>query len=276
MSTLWLVAALGLAPVPPAFAQYRQDVPDVLPEPPTPPSPELVVGNAFRSAYARAGAPRMVLFWNREFDDEVASAYEDRTRITAKSQETETELEETSESDLGSSRLRERDQAGKFTADIVSGTKRVVKERPALAERSDWRLEQAFRRELANNGVRLVDRSVAMRTMSVGKGLSGQANVQEAEAAAMVATTDLILEVLQTKDSAAPMGLSFRIDVKDLRSGSVLANLISTGRLMDRGPGRFVASASGFQRAAPPAMTLDSVGQQLALETMAALADAWQ
>ena len=260
----------------PADAQYREGIPNTLSPPPAGPDPRMLVSDAFRATYASRSSPRVVLLWNRAFSDEVASTYEDRTRITARNLEKESEIEEESASDLGSSKLRERNQLGKSVVDIVSGAKRVESKRPSLSERSDWRVEQAFRSMLIQNGMNFADRSILMRTTAARKSVGNMPNVQEVEAQALMEKANLILEVLQTEDPAAPMGLSFRIDVKDLRSGNVLANIISTGRPMPRAHGGFVATNRGFRRPGPAPVTLETLGQQLAVETMAALADYWR
>lgn len=276
MRTVLIVCGCALlACAAPAAAQYREGVPNTLAPRPTEPDPRTIVSNVFRAAYASRSSPRVVLLWNRAFSDEVASSYEDRTRITSRNLEKESELEEQSASDLGTSKLRERNQLDKSVVDIVSGAKRVETKRPALAERSDWRIEQAFRRMLVDNGMNFGDRSILMRMMAVRNGVGALPNVQEVEAKALSEKANLILEVLQTEDSTAPMGLSFRIDVKDMQSGSILANIISTGRPMPRARGGFVATNRGFQRPGPPPLTLETLGEQLAIETMAALADHW-
>lgn len=259
-----------------AEAQYRAEVPGVLPPAAQPPSPHEVVGSAFRDSYIRRGSPRVALFWNRSFDDEVSSAYEDRTRITSRRTNTKTGFEEASQSDLGSVSNVEENEFESGTIDIVSGSKRAERARPSLVERSDWRLEQAFQRELAANGIRFVDRGLAMRKVALEATRVDVRNVQEVEATAVAASADLILEVLQTNDAGAAIGLSFRIDVKDFASSTVVASVISAGRPMSTGPGRFVATSRGFKREGPPPLSLEAVGKQLALETMAALADSWR
>ena len=83
-----LTGAVSLMLLAPAQAQYRTGVPDVL----TPPAaqvmedPNKAVRSEFRRAYAQNKRPRIVVFWNRKFTDEVASQYEEYERNRSTSQ----------------------------------------------------------------------------------------------------------------------------------------------------------------------------------------------
>lgn len=255
-----------------AEAQLRAGQPAVLPSPPPAADPSIATFAQFRAVYAAAGAPRMVIFWNRAFDDEVASEYEHR--------QSEHEVESTTSNGrvqitrrpsrdvmrVEADNLRERD----FEA--VSGTSRVkpVPRAHVGNEATDWQLEEAFAGTMQDGGAAVVDRTMALRLAGLAMGAGERANVQELETAGMSEFADLIVEVLQSFDSRAPGGVSFRVLVRDLRNARTVASFVSAGRP----PARrmpYVAGPSGFVRASAPEPGPSQIGEQLALETMQAL-----
>jgi hypothetical protein len=265
---LYLLAA-ALVAAAPAAAQYRADVPAVLTPPPPPASPLAMASRAFRERYARQGSPRIILFWNRVLSDEVQSQYADRVSVTTTSREAAV-AGPVGWTGYGTA-------AGRVETLDAAATKERIREgsRDSMAEAADWRVETAFNRAFIDNGARFVDRSVAIRATAHGRRLGATPNVQDIEMSALVGKADLMMEVLQTPDSRSPVGYGFRVEVKDVRTGRILATATSNGDGLQQGPGAMVATRHGFVRSAPAAISLEDVGEALAADVMGSLSARW-
>ena len=264
-----LTMAIALGGAVPAAAQYRAGVPDVLAPAPEPGSPMMAAAHHFRASYAKHGSPRIILFWNRVLSDEVQSQYADRVSAVSTSRAGAVE------GPVGYAAYGAA--AGRVDTFDAAATKERVREgqRDSMAESADWKVENAFNRAFIDNGARFVDRSVAMRVTAHGKKLGATPNVQDIETGALVGKADLMMEVLQTPDPDSPVGYSFRAQVKDVRSGRILANAVNNGDGIAHGPGPIVATSHGFVRSAPADVTLEDVGEALAADVMSALSARW-
>jgi hypothetical protein len=214
----------------------------------------------------------MVIFWNRAFDDEVASEYEDRQSEHEVESTTSNSLVETTRGPVGDAVRSEGGNVRERGFEAVSGTKRVrAPSRGHIGnEAVDWQLEQAFAGTMQDGGAAVVDRTMALRLAGLAMGAGERANVQELETAGMSEFADLIVEVLQSPDGRAPGGVSFRVLVRDLRNARTVASFVSAGRPpVRRMP--YVAGPTGFVRASAPEPGPSQIGEQLALETMQAL-----
>jgi len=269
MSARFLALLAALGGVTPAAAQYRAGVPDVLIPAPEPGSTLAAAARRFRAGYSKHGSPRIILFWNRVLSDEVQSQYADRVSAVSTSRAGAVE------GPVGYAAYGSA--AGRVDTLDASTTRERVREgqRDSMAESDDWKVENAFNRAFIGNGARFVDRSVAMRVTAHGRKLGATPNLQDIETGALVGKADLMMEVLQTPDPDSPVGYSFRAQVKDVRSGRILANAVSNGSAIAHGPGPMVATSRGFERAAPAAVTLEDVGEALAAEVMGALSARW-
>lgn len=209
--------------------------------------------DAFAAAYARAGRPRVALWWNRGLSDRVASETREVQRITAQAN-------------------REGTWAG-ITASRGTEVARESERRSTLAERDLFQVETEFTRRLLDAGVQVVDRATIVR-LAAGKDAQAPApqNTQALEMAALAGHADLFLEVLLSADPAAPLGWGFRTNLKAVKSGQVLgtAYLDAMPELPPAGRGTYVARAGGYDLVpAPPAkVTVQAIGDALALQTM--------
>ncbi|MET0372134.1 MAG: hypothetical protein ABW039_12260 [Sphingobium sp.] len=285
-----MIAGLGAMLVAtPAMAQYRDGQPpmsgpgnnmragepETLAPPPPPADPALGAMSRFGYAYARAKSPRIVVFWNREFTDEVASKYEHYTRIDSAA----VGVAASQSVAVGGFGIAAGASQGAAmsasSTEIRSGVDRVGTSQRAsnYAETIDFDIEQAFQGTLSQSGARLVDRTSIMRTTGLAQGAGQEANVQGLETSAILNKADIVLEVVQMADSRKERGIAYRIIARNVRSGKVLARLSSDGEPPAR-PMPLVAGPNGFVRAVQPAATPSDVGRQLAVETMGALASA--
>lgn len=259
-----LVALLGWSG---ANAQYRDGLPTVLTPPPrfAAPDPSGVLAG-FADAYQRHGAPRMIIFWNRALGDSTTASYE---------------LRSDSRSDThGSEDLTLYANGRTITRDSTTeGSSRVGlhrtddARRDGLAERADWHAEEGFNRAMLANGVRLIDRTMAIRATAAG--LPGKTDAVVTESAALAGKADLLVEILQTPDASAPSGYAFRVDVKDVHSGALFASFVTRGD-PPQGPRRFVAGMRGYERERPRLPGIGTVGAQVGREMLAALITHWR
>lgn len=254
---------------------YRSDLPPVL-------APESTIDHAattqaqraaFRAAYQRAGRPRVVIFWNRELEDELVDIRSERVDIQAAGVQT-----------------------GPAGVGVIAATRQQRLDNPAQRgglSSTLAPLEAAFVQVLAETGVRLVDRATALRLQHAQRRQAGKPvdDSRANEIDAISGRADVLLEVMVVRAGAQPDAVELKLLAKDTRSGELLFALSSDGRpkasqAMAWRPGatgfeavpanststRFVAGAAGFEREAPPRRTLHEVGEQLAVELMAA----WQ
>ena len=92
--------------------------------------------------------------------------------------------------------------------------------------------------------------------------------------AGVAGMADLLMEVLATRDPRSPVGTAFKVTVKQISSGRVLANVVTLALPPEQTTTRYVATKHGFEPVAQ-LVTVDLVGRRLAIETMVGLLGAW-
>ena len=272
--------ALGMSAAAPA--QYRDNAPDmgyrdgqpeVMARPMAPPSPGAMAASRFSSAYARARSPRIVIFWNREFSDEVSSDYQDYVSGDSHSEGTVRTSTDVAGGRRWAAGTTETNSSTDSSFEVRGGTRRIRPEGGRMLNGStDFDVKQGFTSALGGAGARLVDLNAIMRTTGVAKGAGERANVQALETQALMANADIVIEVMQMGSSDGPLGVDFRVIVRSLRGARQLASFRSDGAPPVQRMG-YVAGANGFERARPPAPTPSGVGRQLASQVMSALAN---
>lgn len=212
----------------------------------------------FGAAYQRAGRPRIVVFWNRELSDSVSTEYDEVTHFSGNSDSSVTAL---------GNRVSGNQSAD---AQVTTGIHRSEQGRDSeLSERGDWRVESIFASDLVDAGVDLIDRATIVRI--TGKDIRQLfSNQQSNEAKALIGHAEILLEVLQTSDPDAPLGTAFKVSAKDIRSGRILAQFVTSAAPPQR-KARWVIGDSGFVKETLPAANDRSVGHQLSNETLRAL-----
>jgi hypothetical protein len=201
----------------------------------------------FGSVYAKAGRPRIALFWNRDLSDRLANDQREALRVQG--------------STYGDG----------FSLAATRGTEtdREPARRTSLTERDLWQVETEFTRRLLDAGVVLIDRATIMR-LTAGSGST--ANAQAIEMAALVGKADLFLEVLLTADPSAPLGWGFRSNLKDVKSGRVVGSqyLAAMPELPPPAAASYRARPGGYERveAEPAKVTVRAIGETLALDSM--------
>lgn len=271
IASLALAAAALAAP---AAAQtspgFRAGTPPVLTPPPRAEDPGVLAVAQSTAEYRRAGSPRVVVFWNRELSDRIANDFD-------------TVMLERGESASGAAsavsrngRYAEGAQVSAYERETRVGRREVADDLRGslLGEDREWRFLEAFQGRLQSAGVRLVDRSLAMRSIAAQPG--GPADKQTAEMGGIARLADLMLAIVQTPAVDAPLGVRFKVTVTDLRDGTILTTVVDDGESRAAGPGRFVAGATGFEREGAAAVDAGRAGSNLATTLLARLAGGWR
>lgn len=272
MRGLWfgiaaLSAVAGLAPV---AAQYREGTPEVLA--PRPRAVDPVVRDAAISAaaYAAAGSPRIVVFWNRELTDRLSNDYDAvvLSRSAASGEAT------ASISRNGRHASRTADSS--FGSETRVGRREVTDDRRDawLGEDAEWQFLDGFQERLQGAGLRLVDRQVAMRALAASPDNPGDKQAVEMQGIARL--SDLMMTIVQTPATGTPLGVRFKVTVSDIHDGSILATVISDGSGPPPAPGRFVAGTNGFERERSREVDATVAGTNVARALLARLAARWQ
>lgn len=254
----------------PVGAQYREGTPEVLRPAPRPADPRAELERRSAAEYAEAGSPRIVVFWNRELSDRIANDYDEVTLEYG---------EEATGASAAVSRNGRYAEGARVTAyerETRTGRREVSDDRrdSLLDEDSEWQFLEGFQERLQSAGVRLVDRSLAMRAVAAAEG--GPTDKQIAEMQGIARLADMMMTLTQTTAPETPLGVRFKITVTDLQDGQIVTTMVADGNGPPRGPRRFVAGANGFEREQAPMLDAAQAGANLASELLARLAGKWQ
>jgi hypothetical protein len=257
------------APVPPpppgAAAPARAPEAPVIPPPPAP-DPNAAADAAierFKQAYARRGAPRIAVFWNRQLTDRL-SQWVATDRVVA----------------TGNLAVMGDGKSGGTNDKLAASGERVVSAqkierdpaRTSPGEAWSWEFQNGFLDPLLRAGARVVDRAAIVRLTAAkrsGVGSAAAPDEQTIEIQALQGFADVLVEIL-----VSPSGQDLHALVKEVNSGIVLASLDSRG-LPGAAPTReYVATSRGFEsRDRPP--ELSRVAASLSLGVMDGLVRAW-
>jgi len=251
------------------------------------------VAGRFRGAYLKAQQPRMAVYFNRTLSDEVRE-WKAEERIVVTGQLKAQAAYEATKSDDGGRPLIQavsegaeqepngrKTLAGQLAADAqYSASRQTLVEdapRPAVAEAWSWALEEGFSQPLLDAGTKLVDRATILRLTAAREenptDPSGQLTVKQVEMNALKGYADLLVEILVADRLETTGEYEFKVSVKEIQSGQILAHattLYPEGQKLGR---RFEATSRGF---VPAAEDPYRTGQRLALDLMESLALRWE
>ena len=272
MATSLLTVAFAFASLAaaPASAQLRADEPMVLSARADdgPAEDEAASIDAFRRRYHGQRRPMVALFWNRELSDRIAQSVVQRQSVEGSKHES------ANESSTQTGKQVVRQETTSQTTDVMSfSTMEPI--RAGLDERAESRLRSAFLSTLASGGLKLIDRSMMVRSAAAKS--ASAVDAQNIETRALEGQAKYLLEVLLIRDEQAPLGFGFQLSVKDVTSAAIVFSDYTNALPTQRTRVRWVAvnGSQGFERAAPSPPTLDQIGRQLALTVMSHLASAW-
>ncbi|MBX9609024.1 MAG: hypothetical protein K2Y51_22610 [Gammaproteobacteria bacterium] len=248
-------------------AEFRGGQPPVLSAAPTPvvDQGEAVISR-FRARYQAAKAPALALFWNRELSDSIAQRTVQRSTTSSSKSESVANA-----AGNGEGRSEKLEQATASTVNAVE----VLDDNahPTLDPRSDALLKTTFLAVLQRGGARIVDRALMVRAAAAGAPSGVDAQVNEMRGLAERAAW--LLEVTLVPDERAPLGHAFRVAVKDVGQGTVIAEMYTPAIPPARAPAGLVAmNGVGFVRAPAPAPSVGDVGRTLGVEVLDRLSQA--
>lgn len=199
--------------------------------------------------------PRMAVFWNRDFNDQV-SDWASRRRVVVS----------------GAGSLRGEVPEGDLNLDGES--RAAIQAETRSGRRSDasapaFDLQSGFITQLVRAGVTVVDRDAIMRitdnTLEDGKFERLSPDQARLEMRALDQHADYLMVLSQVASD------EFQIRILDIKTGSIQAMISSNGVPPETDEDRrWVATDKGFEKR-EKSVSLKDVGQELALQTLAEL-----
>lgn len=217
MNGKWIVLALTLAVAAPASAQYREGAdnplyregqPPVLTPAPLPrPRPKAV--ERIDTTPVQQARPRVLVYWHRQLSDRV----------------TDTRVEELRYSGSGPFLLQNFEQTLRHT--VKAGPDAPYS---MLAPASGAEFEAAFHSTLRRNGVRIIDRTMALRLIGHAATSGGkptqELDTQTLEMDALEKLADYLAEINFVEDSGSRIGSEPRVKLIDVRTGEVVVDVV--------------------------------------------------
>jgi len=268
-----VLALLGVALVPlPAAAQWREPAPApgyragqpvVLGPAAAPETAEALPWEALRQQLGKRN--RGMLFWEAELEGEVATRY----------REVET-LDRHGHAAVTRSEGVDRDRYGHVGTSVAGAdagmhqrSERFLEAEAPAAPRVEGESRQIrahFMEQLRQGGVRFIDRALATRL--AGAAVEGERpNVHAIETRALAGHADYLLQVTSAVDLQSASGRAFHVVLLDVADGGTVLEFHPQAAPPAAAPGRYVATANGFERQAAAAPGLADVARGLALET---------
>lgn len=229
----------------------------------------------FKGSYARAGRPKIALFWNRQFSDQL-SEWQANYRSAVDS-----------EAGLAWQNGDKTENGGSATVN-ASATAAVQSRRydstRGSRPSSEFGFSSAFSRYLLANSVRIVDRQSIVRladrkATSPLSGRSTNNDFQKIETDSLLGFADYLAEIIFVSDNDAPLKKSFQVTVKSVQTGELIAMFETNGKPASHGPARkqYRATSRGFEVVKnETSLKPEQAGKQVATELLQALDRYWQ
>lgn len=242
----------------------------------------------FAQAYAKAGRPKLALYWNRQLSEALSDWYSD-VRVVNRSDSNSTMSGEFNLNQSGS------------TQNTMEIQRRTQDPRRGMTSESfEWEFQDAFLAPFLEAGAIVVDRGAMMRFTGADMPTAGEKTI---EVRGLQGKADYLLEILVSPNWKSTTGYELRARILDIKTGAIVAMVNSknlkewnpekpvqatdTGFVDPRdaededdsfgpqGDEKFRATGSGFQkRRSPP--KLPKIAQSLAYNTMTGLMRQWK
>jgi hypothetical protein len=263
----------------PPPALYRSGLPEVIaPRPQSDLDRERAAVVAdFARAYRARQSPRIALFWNRHFDDRL-SEWRGGVRVTTTEDVQLDAVRRPYDRGQGLAALHD---GGEDSMGIrLQGRSATQLDVPNLApsghrlpETTEFELRSGFTQAMIEAGAVLVDRAAIMRLAQHRHGV-GAVDSQHIETSALLGHADLLIEVVLGPSRRAPLDMTCQVNVKEVATGRIVASVVGCDTVSAES-GEWQAVQGGFRRV-EPTTTPREVGEQAAVETMAALGRSWR
>lgn len=249
--------------------------------------------NQFQNVYSAKKSPRIAIFLNRELSDEVQE-WNTPSRLVVSGKMKYSREGISGESgnlsiDNQGTQSGSRVEGGKVKAEGESGAfyeqaHNDLEERGLPPENWIWQFEDSFLRKFLEAKAFIVDRATIMRLAAAKNSKQDDphnlVSVKNIEIDALKEKADIFMEVLVHKNPDSPVGYEFRVAVKEVSTGRLLANVSSLewkqkelDKLFEK---KFKATEHGYVKIEEGGFPeLDKVANLLALDVMKALTATW-
>ena len=236
----------------------------------------------FTENYENQGEPKIAVFWNREFDDQLSQWYQ----VFRRSQAGEAAMNEDDKFvpiDANESYERNVSGGSRIIASEYAEIRAETREREGLNEADSFEFSSGMTETFLQASARIVDRQAIMRLVQRDKAIEAGTEIisdyQKIETDALIGYANYFVEVLLTPDSSGDAGFSFMVKMTAVDDGQVVAMFKSNANKPFEQPPetRWVATSSGFEKVTDKRKigTTHDVGQQLAYEIMEKLNAVW-
>ena len=176
----------------------------------------------FKDRYAANGAPRIVILFNRELSDEVREwRTPERVVVSGDGKIAEETVEE------GTRKTTKT----LYPFSAYGQTHIDTQGRVMPPEDWTWQFQESFLGEFLKAKVNMIDLTTILRTTAAETGKQGEAHdllaVKSVEMDALLEKADLLMELLVRRNGTSPIGHEFRVSVKQVKTGKILANVTS-------------------------------------------------
>lgn len=244
------------------------------------------LSNRFARAYRQAGSPRIAVFWNRRFSDQLSEWAGSKRSVktsgnrVASAQYFDDCMAEGSvgvvSARQGGSHLVAAGGEVRYNPDLCFENRQRAAAAPLGGdETQDLYFSTGFLQPFVQQSAKMVDRAAIMRLVqrdqAQASGAALISDYQELETDALRGYADLLVEVLHLADADANSGIGFVVTLKAVNSGQVLATFRSQGA-GETDSRKWVATANGFQQpSGASAYDPQRLGEGLGYELMAQL-----
>lgn len=240
------------------------------------------LASEFLQAYKKEGEPKIAIFWNKKFDDQLSQW--DATNRISKTGETNSDSKEKFEpNSANDGYVRNTSGGSRIVEAQYIEEKIVAKQRDGFGELNDFSFSGGFVQPMLESGVYLIDRDAIMRLMQRDSAKSSGAEMisdtKKIETDALLGYADLLAEIVFSKEfsAASPMNREFLVTVKEISTGRLITMFRSSA--MPSNINRFKASESGYDSVnvnlKDGNFRPELAGEQLAYELMQKLIKVW-
>ncbi|GAA6170927.1 hypothetical protein NBRC116592_05970 [Colwellia sp. KU-HH00111] len=241
------------------------------------------ISSEFLNAYKQEGEPKIAIFWNKKFDDQL-SQWNATNRIS-KTGETNTDIKEKFEPNSSNDGYVRNTSGGSRIVEAKYIEEKIVaKNREGFGELNDFSFGGGFVQSMLESGVYLIDRDAIMRLMQRDSAKSSGAEMisdaKKIETDALLGYADLLAEIVFSKEFSAssPMNREFLVTVKEISTGRLITMFRSSA--IPTNVNKFKANGSGGYDEINVSLKdgnfrPERAGEQLAYELMQKLLQVW-
>jgi hypothetical protein len=210
---------------------YRTDVPGVLTRQPRPGAPAAIDRNTtvatYRAAYTAQNRPRIVVYWFRQLGE--LAGQDCAIEVISRDNRQASGSAAGELGVLGRAQIdAQASRSGESSNCVVIG-RRAGTGGQAGATPDEFfgaGFEAAFTNAMLDASTRMIDRNTIIRTTAAANP-QRTGSAQNIETAALLGKAELLMEVVMLEDPRSPTRKSFRVAIKDVASGEIVATLVT-------------------------------------------------